>query len=42
MNQMLLSTASTHAPDLATYIWIGGGSLGLIAVIVIIVLVLGR
>jgi hypothetical protein len=33
---------TTKAPLLADYIWIGGGSVGLIVLIVIIVLVLRR
>jgi hypothetical protein len=42
---MLASLATafpTIAPILADYIWIGGGTLGLILLIVIIVLVLRR
>ena len=42
MHELLLSMAATHAPDLATFIWIGGGSVGLIVLIVVIVLILGR
>jgi hypothetical protein len=33
---------TTNAPILADYIWVGGGTLGLIVLIVIIVLVLRR
>jgi hypothetical protein len=33
---------TAYAPVLATYIWIGGGTLGLILLIVIIVLILRR
>jgi hypothetical protein len=33
---------TTNAPILADYIWIGGGSVGLIILIVIIVMVLRR
>jgi hypothetical protein len=33
---------TTEAPVLADYIWVGGGSVGLIILIVIIVMVLRR
>jgi hypothetical protein len=39
---MLLSTIAPYFPPLGTFIWVGGGSLGLIIVIVIIVLILRR
>ena len=42
MHELFLSMAATHPPALASFIWIGGGSIGLIVVIVIIFLVLGR
>jgi hypothetical protein len=42
MHGLLLSMVTTEAPILADYIWIGGGTLGLIVLIVIIVLILRR
>jgi len=42
MHGLLLSMFSTNAPILADYIWVGGGSLGLVLLIVIIVVVLRR
>jgi len=42
MHELLLSMVTTNAPILADYIWVGGGTLGLIVLIVIIVLVLRR
>ena len=42
MHELLLSMVTTNAPILADYIWVGGGTLGLIVLIVIIVLILRR
>jgi len=42
MHALLLSMITTQAPILADYIWVGGGSVGLIILIVIIVMVLRR
>jgi hypothetical protein len=42
MHEMLLSMFTASAPVLADYIWVGGGSVGLIVLIVVIVLVLRR
>ncbi len=42
MNHVLMTLPSGLAPILADFIWIGGGTLGLIVLIVIIVLVLRR
>jgi hypothetical protein len=42
MHELLLSLVTANAPVLATYIWIGGGTVGLIVLIVIIVLILRR
>ena len=42
MHEMLSSAFPTVAPILADYIWIGGGTLGLILLIVIIVLVMKK
>jgi hypothetical protein len=42
MHELLSSLVTTNAPILADYIWVGGGSIGLIVLIVIIVLVLRR
>lgn len=42
MPELLLSMVTTNAPILADYIWVGGGSVGLIILIVIIVMVLRR
>jgi len=42
VHELLLSMATAIDPILATFIWVGGGSLGLIILIVIIVLVLRR
>ena len=42
MYELLLPIVATHAPILADYIWVGGGSFGLIVLIVIIVLVMRR
>ena len=38
----LLSMVPFNAPILADFIWIGGGSIGLIILIVVIVLILRR
>jgi len=40
MHELLLSMVAAKAPDLATFIWVGGGSVGLIVLIVIIVLIM--
>jgi len=42
MHEFLLSLVTAKAPVLASFIWIGGGSVGLIVVIVIVVLILRR
>ena len=42
MNHLLALFPSIPNPVLADYIWIGGGTLGLIVLIVVIVLVLRR
>jgi hypothetical protein len=42
MNDLLQSMFTTNAPILADYIWVGGGSVGLIILIVILVMVLRR
>jgi hypothetical protein len=42
VNQLLASIPSDFSPILADYIWIGGGTLGLVLLIIIIVLVLRR
>ena len=42
MHELLLSMLPSNTLMLADYIWLGGGSLGLILLIVIIVLVLRR
>jgi hypothetical protein len=42
MNHSLAAFSSIPSPMLADFIWIGGGTLGLIVLIVIIVLVLRR
>lgn len=42
MHELLVSIVTTNTPMLADYIWVGGGSVGLIVLIVIIVLVLRR
>ena len=42
MHELLLSMFTTNPPILADYIWVGGGSVGLIILIVIIVLILRR
>jgi len=42
MHELLLSMVTKNAPILADYIWVGGGSVGLIVLIVIIVLILRR
>jgi hypothetical protein len=42
VHQLLLSTAAANIPNLATLIWIGGGSVGLVVFVVILVLVLRR
>ena len=42
MHELLISMVTTNAPILADYIWVGGGSVGLIILIVIIVMVLRR
>jgi len=40
MHALLQSMVTANTPILADFIWVGGGSLGLIVLIVIIVLVL--
>jgi hypothetical protein len=40
MHALLLSMVTAKAPILADYIWVGGGSVGLVVLIVIIVLIL--
>jgi hypothetical protein len=40
MHELLFSTIFSNAPILSSFIWIGGGSVGLILLIVIIVLIL--
>jgi hypothetical protein len=40
MHASLLSLITAKAPVLGSFIWIGGGSLGLVVLIVIIVLIL--
>jgi hypothetical protein len=40
MHQLLLSMVTAKAPVLGSFIWIGGGSIGLVVLIVIIVLIL--
>jgi hypothetical protein len=40
MNALLQLFAHSNLPVLSDYIWIGGGTLGLIVLIVIIVLIL--
>lgn len=42
MHELPLSMVTANAPLLATLIWVGGGSIGFIVLIVIIVLVLRR
>jgi hypothetical protein len=42
MNEILASAFPNIAPMLADYIWIGGGTLGLILLIVIVVLVMRK
>ena len=42
MHELLLPIVATNAPLLADYIWVGGGTFGLIVLIVIIVLVMRR
>jgi len=42
MHESLLSITATHTPALATLIWVGGGSVGLVVLVVILVLVLRR
>jgi hypothetical protein len=42
MNALLQSIALANLPVLSDFIWIGGGTLGLILLIVIIVLILRR
>lgn len=42
MHELLISMVTAKAPVLASFIWIGGGSVGLIALIVVIVLLLRR
>jgi hypothetical protein len=39
MYQLLLSTITAGSPVLGSFIWVGGGSLGLIVLIVVIVLI---
>jgi hypothetical protein len=40
MHELLLSMVAANGHVLADYIWVGGGSLGLIVLIVVVVLVL--
>ncbi|MGA2585233.1 MAG: hypothetical protein ABSG31_18330 [Tepidisphaeraceae bacterium] len=40
MHEMLLSMFAPSMPVLGTLIWVGGGSVGLIVLIVILVLIL--
>jgi len=40
IHELLLSMVTAKAPVLASFIWIGGGSVGLIVLIVVIVLFL--
>jgi hypothetical protein len=42
MHEFLLSMIFPRVPILADYIWVGGGSVGLLVLIVIVVLVLRR
>jgi hypothetical protein len=42
MNEILATAFPTVSPMLADYIWIGGGTLGLILLIVIVVLVMRK
>ncbi|MGA2441248.1 MAG: hypothetical protein ABSH08_09820 [Tepidisphaeraceae bacterium] len=42
MHDLLLSMVTANAPILASFIWVGGGSVSLIILIVIIVLILRR
>lgn len=42
MHELLASIATPITPILADYIWIGGGTLGLIVVVVLLVMVLRR
>jgi hypothetical protein len=42
MQELLSSTSPTIAPILGDYIWISGGTLGLILLIVVVVLVMRR
>ena len=42
MYEMLSTAFPTVAPILADYIWIGGGTLGLILLIVLVVLVMRK
>ena len=42
MNEILATALPTVSPMLADYIWIGGGTLGLILLIVIVVLVMRK
>jgi hypothetical protein len=42
MHELLRSMFATNTYILADYIWVGGGSIGLIVLIVIIVLLLRR
>ncbi|HEY8749416.1 MAG TPA: hypothetical protein VIM11_15635 [Tepidisphaeraceae bacterium] len=42
MHEVLSTAFPTVAPILGDYIWIGGGTLGLILLIVIVVLVMRR
>jgi hypothetical protein len=40
MHELLLSMVTAKAPVLASLIWVGGGSIGLIVLIVVIFLIL--
>jgi len=42
MHSLFVSMLATHVPVLADYIWVGGGSVGLIVLIVVIVLIMRR
>ena len=42
MHELRLSMFTASTPVLADYIWIGGGTVGLIVLIVVIVLVMRR
>ena len=40
MHELLLSMVTAHVPVLASLIWIGGGSVGLVVLIIIVVILL--